>query len=89
MAVMFALAVGAVVGLYTGDLFGGQAADPSQHRGVIDAANTWRQQVQLFGAALLMTSVVITLRRIVKTIHFDRGEAFKTHLPTLLQTGGK
>jgi hypothetical protein len=48
----------------------------------------WRQQVQLFGAALLITSVVITLRRIVKTIRFDRGEAFKTHLPTLLQTGG-
>lgn len=82
MVVMFSLAVGAVIGLYIGDLFAGQAADPARSQGVIESTGAWNPAVLFFGASMLMTAVVVTLRRIIKTIGV-RGEAMQKHLPTL------
>ncbi len=87
-AVMFALALGAVLGLYVGDLFAGEAGDPQQSQGVVAAWDKLTRPIMFFGASLLMTAVVVVLRRIRKTIEFERGEAMKTHLPTLLTRGG-
>ncbi len=86
--VMFALAVGALAGLYVGDVFAGTAPDPEQSRGVVGAIDAWRRPVAFFGISLLMTSVVVVLRRITQTLRYERDEALKTYLPALLSKGG-
>lgn len=91
MAVMLSLAVGAIAGLYIGDIFapGGDAAADQVRRGVAESTGAWNTAVLFFGASMLMTAVLVVLRRIIKTIRY-RGEAMQAHLPTLFTTlGGK
>lgn len=86
MAVMASLVVGAVVGLYAGDFWAQGAAARAADRvrqGVISATGAWNPALLLFGISLLMTTVVVVLRRIVKTIG-ARGETMSTYLPALL-----
>lgn len=86
-SVMLALIIGIVLGFYTGDLFGGQATDPQQSQGVIAAWDKITKPVMFSGAALLMTAVLLVLRRIIKTIKFEGAAKF---LPLLFaKTGGK
>jgi hypothetical protein len=88
--VMASLVVGIVVGLYSGDFFAqgaaGRAADVVRH-GVITSTSAWNPFVLFFGISLLMTTVVVVLHRIVKTIR-ARGEAMVTYLPTLIPARG-
>lgn len=85
--VMLALIIGIVLGFYSGDLFGGQATDPQQSRGVIAAWDKITKPAMFSGAALLMTAVLLVLRRIIKTIKFEGAARF---LPLLFaKKGGK
>lgn len=89
-AVMLSLAVGAVIGLYQGDFFAQSAsarAADSVRQGVVAATGAWNPFVLFFGIALLMTAVVVVLRRIVKTIRVELAGSMVTHLPQLLTPG--
>ncbi|MEX2586692.1 MAG: hypothetical protein WD602_01690 [Actinomycetota bacterium] len=88
LAVMFSLAMGVVVAVKTGDLWAQDAAARAADKvraGQIGAIQAWNPAVLLFGISLLMTSVVLVLRRIIKTIQ-ARGEAMVANLPRLIST---
>lgn len=85
--VVLALIIGVVLALYTGDLFGHQATDPQQSQGVIAGWGRLIKPIMFSGVSLLMMAVVLTLRRVMKTIKF---EGAARYLPLLLtHKGGK
>lgn len=85
IAVMAALAVAIALGFYVGDIFADLGDPENQTRqGVVGAFDKWVRPLMFLGASLLMTAVVIVLRRIRKTLLFEQREAFISSLPVLL-----
>lgn len=88
MVVMFSLGIGVVVAVKTGDFWAQDAAARAADNvraGQIRAMGAWNPALLLFGISMLMTSVVLVLRQIIKTIK-ARGEAMATYLPRLFST---
>jgi hypothetical protein len=88
-AVLGAGVIGMVVGAKTGTFWSQPAAARAAdrlHAGQIGAVGAWNPMLLFVGISLLMTTVVVVLRRVITTIR-ARGETLVSSLPGLIPGG--